>query len=199
MALRMTLAIAVLALVGAVAAPAGAADVTGRVIRIEPEHHVVVLSDGRTYRLSSNTVVYVGDRAVTLGALSPGQTVVIRSGQAAEIQNGQTITVSPGQPATPAAPGPAAASGPAVAPGPAAAPGSTVVVTPPATTSPGVRQTLYGRVDDVDDDGTVKIDTGRDSFKVTLSRDLVRQIREGDTVQLDLTVVPAGTPAASPR
>lgn len=184
MALRMTLALAVLALFGAAAAPAGAADVTGRIIRIErigPAQHVVVLSDGRTYRVPSNAVVLVDDRAVALGALSPGQTVVIRSDQAVEIQGGATVTTTPVQPAPPAVSGPA------------------VVVTPPAAIPVGARHTVYGRVKDVDDDGTVKIDTGRDSFEVTLSRDLVRQIRAGDTVQLDMTVVPAGAPAASPR
>ena len=53
-------------------------------------------------------------------------------------------------------------------------------------------------MDDVDDDGTVKIDTGTDSFEVTMSRDLVRSVREGDTVRLDMTGVPGGTPSAAP-
>jgi hypothetical protein len=111
--------------------------------------------------------------------------VVIRSGESVALQNGQYVVVSPA-PAVmaPAAPG-----------------GAQVVITPPATataTPVGVRQTLYGRVDDVDDDGTVKIDTGTDSFKVKMSRDLVRSVREGDTVQLDVMVVPGGSPSASP-
>lgn len=190
MMLRTALVVALLTLVGVGAAPVSAADVTGQIIRIErvePEQHLIVFSDGRTYRLPSTTVVHVDGRVVALGALTPGQTVVIRSGQAVEIQNRPAVTVSPGQ-----APAPGAPSA-------TSAPGPTVVVAPPATTPPGVRQTLYGRVDDVDDDGTVKIATGRDSFKVTLSRDLVRQIREGDTVQLDMSIVPAGAPATSPR
>ena len=182
MALRMTLAVAALALVGATVATAQTTEVIGRIDRIEPEQRVVILSDGRMYRLTPDTVVYVDRRPVALSTLAPGQTVMIRSGQAVALQNGQYLVVSPGQTVTRAAPG-----------------GTSVVITPPATATPaGVRQTIYARIKDVDEDGTVKIDTGQDSFKLKMSRDLVRQIREGDTVQLDMTVVPAGTPAASP-
>jgi hypothetical protein len=31
-----------------------------------------------------------------------------------------------------------------------------------------------------------------------MNRELGRQFREGDTVQIEMTIVPAGTPAASP-
>lgn len=180
MRLRTT-ALAAVALAGLVVAPAVAAEVTGRVIRIErihPDQHLVVLSDGRAYRVPSSAVVLVENRAVAPGTLSPGQTVVIRSDDVVEIPPGSSVTVSPGQ-----------------VDSPAASPPVVVTPTPPAA----ARHTLYGRVEDVDDDGTVKIDTGRDSFKVRLRRDAVRGIREGDTVQIDMTVVPAGTPAASPR
>lgn len=179
MTLRTTL-VAVLALAGATVATAQTTEVIGRIDRIVPEEHVLVLNDGRMYRVTPSTVLYVDRKPVTLSALAPGQSVVIRSGEAVTLQNGEYVVVNRG--ATIATPG-----------------GSGVVVTPPATaTQIGVRQTLYARVTDVDDDGTVKVDTGRDSFEVELSRDAVRQIREGDTVQLDMTVVPAGRPAASP-
>src|SRR5437762_3989703 len=50
-------------------------------------------------------------------------------------------------------------------------PPATVVVAPPATAVPvGVRHTIYGRIKDINEDGTVKIATGRDSFKVQLSQ-----------------------------
>ena len=177
--------IAALALFGTTAAAAQTADVTGRIERIEPDQRVLVLSDGRMYRITPSTVVYVDRQPVTLAGLTPGQNVVIRSGESVALQNGQYVVVSPAPAVTaPAAPG-----------------GAQVVITPPATataTPVGVRQTLYGRVDDVNDDGTVKIDTGTDSFKVKMSRDLVRSVREGDTVQLDVTVVPGGSPSASP-
>jgi len=75
-----------------------------------------------------------------------------------------------------------------------------VIVAPPAAAvTAGVRQTIYGKVENVDRDGTVKVAVDNDTFKVKLSRDMVRQLREGDRVQLDMTIVPAGTPAASPR
>jgi hypothetical protein len=183
MVLRMTTLAVVLALAVIGDAAAQTIDVSGRVHRIEPEQHVVVLSDGRMYRVTPNTVIHVDRRPVTLSALAPGQTVTILSGEAVALQNGQYVVVTPGSTATGASPGT-----------------PSVVIPPPATVTPlGVRQTLYGRVKDVDNDGTVKIDTGRDSFEVKMTRDLVRQIREGDTVQLDLSVIPAGTPAAAPR
>ena len=182
MASRMTLVVAVLALVGATVATAQATEVVGRIDRIELEQRVVTLSDGRMYRLTPDTIVSVNSQPVTLSTLVPGQTVVIRSGQAVALQNGQYIVVGPGQTVTPAAPD-----------------APSVVIAPPATVTPaGVRQTVYAKIKDVDEDGTVKIDTGRDSFEMKMSRDLVRQIREGDTVQLEMTVVPAGSPAASP-
>ena len=62
----------------------------------------------------------------------------------------------------------------------------------------GIAQTVYGRVKDVDRDGIVKIQTDRDSFKVRLAPEVAAQVREGDTVQLNMTILPPGTPAASP-
>jgi hypothetical protein len=183
MASRTPTLIAALALFGVTAAAAQTTDVTGRIERIEPDQRVLVLNDGRMYRITPDTVVYVDRQPVTLAGLTPGQTVIIRSGESVALRNGQYVVVSPAPAAT----------------APGAAGGSPVVITPPAAATPvGVRQTLYGRVDDVNDDGTVKIDTGTDSFKVKMSRDLVRSVREGDTVQLDMTVVPRGTPSASP-
>lgn len=179
MTLRATL-VAVLALAGAAVATAQTTEVIGRIDRIVPEEHVVILNDGRMYRVTPSTVVHVDRRPMTLSMLEPGQTVTIRSGEAVTLENGRYVVVGPPTPAQPGT--------------------SSVVITPPATATPiGLRQTLYGKVEDVDNDGTVKIDTGQDSFKVKLSRDVVRQLREGDTVQLDMTIVPAGAPAASPR
>jgi hypothetical protein len=81
------------------------------------------------------------------------------------------------------------------------APPATVVVPQPpaAAVSAGVRQTIYGTIDDVDRNGKVKIKTDRDSFEARLAPEALRQIRKGDSVVIDLTIVPPGTPAASPR
>ncbi len=180
----LTRLVAMLALAGVAVAEAQTGDVIGRIERIEPDQRVVVLANGQTYRITPSTVVYVDHQPVTLNALTRGQAVVIRAGEAVALQNGQYVVVSPAPAVTAQAPSPPPAS---------------VVITPPATAPAGVRQTIYGRVDDVDNDGTVKVAIDGDSFEVKLGRDTVRQFREGDRVQIDMTVVPPGTPAASPR
>jgi preprotein translocase subunit YajC len=174
--------LAALVLVAVAVTGAQAQDVIGRVERIEPEQRVIVLANGQMYRITPTTVLYVNSHPVMLNTVTPGQTVVIRAGEPVMFQNGQYVVVS-GMPAAPAAPPP-----------------TSVVVAPPATAVPaGVRQTIYGRIEHVDNDGTVKVSIDGDDFKVKLGRDTVRQFREGDRVQIDLTVVPPGTPAASPR
>ena len=116
-------------------------------------------------------------------ALVPGQRGVIQSGEPVILRGGQYVAVN--QP------------GAVVAPAP-----STTVVTqapPPATAVPvGVRQTIYGKVTDVDRDGEVKIKTDRDSFEIKVAPEALRGIKKGDTVTLDLTITPPGAPAASP-
>lgn len=183
--MRIARLVATLALAGVAVAEAQTGDVIGRIERIEPDQRILVLANGQMYRLTPSTVVYVDNQPVAPGALTRGQTVTIRAGEAVAFQNGQYVVVSPA---------------PTVAAQAPSAPPASVVITPPAPAAPaGVRQTLYGRVDDVDDDGTVKVAIDDDSFKVKLGRDTVRQFREGDRVQIDMMVVPPGTPAASPR
>ena len=135
-------------------------DVSGRVLRVDPTSQVVILDNNQTFRVTPNTVLLVDNRPVSLGALQPGQTVVVRSGE--------TVTV------TPSSPPPAA--------------GSTVVVAPPAAPA-APHQTTYGRVTDVDS-GEVKIQTDKDKFEVRVPREVAAQIRKGDTVRLDLTFNP---------
>lgn len=188
MALRTAALVAVLALAGATGAAGQTSGVTGRIERIDAGQQVLVLSDGRVYRLTPETVIYVDRQRVAPTALAAGQTVVVQAGDAVTVQNGKEIVVSRGEP-TQAPPGASQVVILSPPPAPSAA---------PAPGPPPVRQTLYGRVDDVDDDGTIKVDTGPDSFKVRMNRELVRQFREGDTVQIEMTIVPAGTPAASP-
>jgi hypothetical protein len=183
---RILTLVAALTLLGAGAATAQTVtvttpqpgDVVGLVERIEPDQQVIVLDNGQMYRITPGTTFYVNNQPVAVSTIRPGQTVVIRSAQPVARQSGQHVVVTqPGASASPASGAPAQ-----------------VVVAPPAVATPvGVRQTIYGRVDDVDDDGSVKITTDRDSFEIKMSRDLVRQLREGDTVQLDLAFVPAGS------
>lgn len=173
----MTLAAAVL-LCGATAAVAQT-DMAGQVVRIEPEQQVIVLSNGQMYRVTPQTTIYVNNQPVTLNALKPGETIAIRSGEMVALQNGQYVVVGPT----------------------AVAPGTSVVVTQQSSTvvPAGIRQTVFGKVEDIDRDGTVKIGVDRETFKVKMTPEMARQLRDGDRVQLDITINPAGAPAASPR
>jgi preprotein translocase subunit YajC len=154
---------------------------TGTVVRIDPQSKVVILDDGRMYRVTPNTVLVVDNQRAPLTALTPGQRVLIQSGEVVALQNGQYVTV------------PTATTGTVVAPPP-------LVAQAPATAVPiGLRQTFYGRVTDVDKDGEVKIKTDRDSFEIKVGPEALRQIKKGDSVTLDLTIAPPGAPAASPR
>jgi hypothetical protein len=75
--------------------------------------------------------------------------------------------------------------------------GRYVQVMPPATTS-GARQTIWGRVTDVDrDEVTIKTQSGS-SFEVRMPPHMTPTIRKGDNVQVDITI-PGGAPSAMPR
>jgi len=76
--------------------------------------------------------------------------------------------------------------------------GRYVAVAPVAAGVPatGMRQTIYGRVTDVDRDGEIRVRTDKGSFEMRLPS--TAGIKKGDAVQMDVTISPGG-PAASPR
>ena len=155
----------------AMAQPAASSpDVRGTVVRYDASYNVIVLDDGRMYRVTPNTRVLVNNQAVPVTSVQPGLPVVIHSGESVMLQNGQYVVAAPAA---------------------VAAPAPTTVVTAVPTTA--LKQTIYGKVTDVDRDGEVKIKTDDGAFKVTLTRDTVRQVREGDTVIIDATFAPRGT------
>jgi len=166
---------------------------TGTVIRVDPQSRVVMLDDGRMYRVTPSTVLVVENQPTPFTALLPGQRVVIQYGEPVTLRSGQYVAASPSGTVVTPAPAPTV-----VTPGP-----STTVVTQapaPATAVPvGVRQTIYGTITDVDRNGEVKIKTDRDSFEVKVAPEALRQIKKGDSVTLDLTFKPLGSPSASPR
>jgi hypothetical protein len=142
-----------------------AVDAGGRVLRVDPAAQLIILDSNQAFRVTPNTMLLVDNRPVTLGTVQPGQTVVIRSGEA--------LTVVPSSP-------PVAAQ----------APPSTTVITAPSA-SPGLaQQTIYGRIDDVDS-GKVKVKTAEDDFNVKVPREVAAQLRKGDSVRLDLTFQPS--------
>jgi preprotein translocase subunit YajC len=167
-------------LLGTVAVAAAQSVETGTVVRIDPQSKVVILDDGRMYRVTQSTVLVVDNQPAQITALVPGQRVMIQSGEVVALRAGQYVAVSPSTAVVAQAP-------------------PTVVAQAPATAVPvGVRQTIHGTVSDVDSNGQVKIKTQRDSFEVRVAPEALRQIKKGDTVTLDLTITPLGAPSASP-
>ena len=178
-------------LLGTVAV-ASAQSIEGTIVRIDPQSRVVMLEDGRMYRVTPSTVLVVDNRPAQIATLQPGQRVVIQSGEVVALRDGQYVTVSP-------APG-AVTQAPATVITPAPPPA--VVAQAPATAvavPAGVRQTIHGRLAEVERNGEVKIRTDDDTFEVKLNPDVMRHLKKGDTVTIDLTFSPAGSPAASPR
>jgi hypothetical protein len=160
-----SLAIALTALaigVTTAAAQTTTIDASGRVLRVDPGSQVIILDNNQAFRVTPNTVLMVDNQPVNLGTLQPGQSVIIRSGEA--------VTVAPAGTTT------------------AQAPRSTVVVAPP-TRQALPNQTIYGRVTDVDT-GEIKIKTDADTFKLKVPREVAAQLRQGDAVRLDLSFQP---------
>lgn len=193
--MRSRIALFTIALVLGVAALASAqtAVESGTIVRIDPQSSVVMLEDGRMYRVTPSTVFTVDNRPAAFTMLRAGDRVVIQSGEPVVYRNGQYVVVTPGAAVVTQAPPPPAQPPVIVqAPPPPPAPGPARVAVPV-----GVRQTIYGTITDVDRDGKVKIKTDRDSFEARVSPEALRQIKKGDNVVIELTISPPG--AASPR
>jgi hypothetical protein len=185
--MRSRVAILTMTLVLGVAAFAWAQTAvhSGTVVRVDPQSSVVMLDDGRMYRVTPDTVVMIDDRPATFTTLRAGDRVMIQSGEPVVYRDGQYFALPPIPPAPPAVV--------------AQAPPAVIVQTPaPSVAVPvGVKQTIYGTITDVDRDGTVKIKTARDSFETRISPEALRHVKKGDNVLIDLTISPPG--AASPR
>jgi hypothetical protein len=173
-------------LLGVVSVAAAQSAETGTIVRLDPQSRVVVMDDGRMYRVTPHTVLFVDNRPTQFAGLIPGQRLTIQSGEIVAVQGGQYVAVAPAAPPTIVTP----------------APPPTVVAQAPAPASAvpvGVRQTVFGTISDVDSNGEVKIKTQRDSFEIRVSPDVARQIKKGDNVTLDVMITPPGAPSASPR
>jgi hypothetical protein len=145
----------------------------GDVVRVDPNQRVIVLSNGQMYQLPVDSLVYVNGQPVAWTTVQPGARVVIPQGQLVELRDGRYMVVqSPGTVVTPVTPGTLAAS-------------------------PGVRQTLYGRVTDVDRN-EIRMRTADNSFEIKMADPKAAGIRKGDNVQIDLTFSPT-SPSALPR
>jgi preprotein translocase subunit YajC len=68
---------------------------TGTVVRVDPQSKVVVLEDGRMYRVTPSTVLVVDNQRAPITALAPGQRVMIQSGEVVMLRDGQYVAVAP--------------------------------------------------------------------------------------------------------
>ena len=160
----------------------------GDVVRVDPAQRVIVLSNGQMYQVPADSVVYVNGQPVGWTTVQPGTRVVVPQGQLVELRDGRYMVVqSPGTVVTPV-------PGAVVTP----APGTVVTPVPGAVVAtPGVRQTIYGRVTDVDR-REIRVRTANESFEVKMNDPKGAGIRKGDTVQIDMTFSPT-SPSALPR
>ena len=156
----------------------------GDVVRVDPTQRVIVLSNGQMYQVPADSLVYVNGQPVAWTTVQPGARVVIPQGQLVELRDGRYMVVqSPGTVVTPA-------PGTVVTPGTITTPGTVV-------TNPGIRQTLYGRVTDVDRN-EIRVQTAEKSFEIKMADPKAAGIRKGDNVQIDMTFSPTA-PSALPR
>jgi hypothetical protein len=68
--------------------------ITGTVARVEPGASVIVLSDGRMYQTSPDSVIIVNEQPTTLVTLEPGTQVVLRSATPVTYRDGQYVVVT---------------------------------------------------------------------------------------------------------
>lgn len=96
MSVRRFAVLAVLvALVFAVPFMAVAGEGKGKVMKLDSAANVIVFEDGTMYRVVPDTVILVEERPVKFETLQPGASVVVRSGEAVQLKEGQYIIVTP--------------------------------------------------------------------------------------------------------
>jgi hypothetical protein len=67
--------------------------VQGTVVRVDQVERIVVLEDGRIFRVIETTELVVDEKPATIMALEPGTRVMIRNGQAVVVSDGGAALV----------------------------------------------------------------------------------------------------------
>ena len=92
----VTFAVAVgLALTTVSAVQAGGVEYKGTVTRLDADAKVVIMDDGKMYRVVPDTVVIVEEKPVQFDVLQPGASVTIRAGEPVEFREGKYIVITP--------------------------------------------------------------------------------------------------------
>src|SRR5262245_17790127 len=74
--------------------------VQGTVVRVDQVERIIVLEDGRVYRVVDTTQLVVNDKPATIMALEPGTQVIINNGQAVVLPDGGAALVREPAPVT---------------------------------------------------------------------------------------------------
>src|SRR5438552_8836459 len=121
---------------------------SGIVLRVDHGSSVVMLEDGRMYRMAAGTVVLLGDRPTSLTGLRRGQRVVIEAGEPVIFREGRYIALPPVSPGVTAqAPPPSAVR---VAPPPSDPPTTAQEAAEVRAGERGkIYETIYGTVTNV--------------------------------------------------
>lgn len=88
-------AVALVVLGVATAATAQVAMESGTVVRIDPQSSVVMLDDGRMFRVTPQTVFLVDNRPAPFPTLRPGERVVIQSAEPVMYRDGRYVAAPP--------------------------------------------------------------------------------------------------------
>ena len=91
----VTFAVAVGLALTTVSAVQAGSEYQGKVTRLDSDAKVVIMDDGKMYRVVPDTVVIVEEKPVQFDTLQPGASVVIRSGEAVEFREGKYIVITP--------------------------------------------------------------------------------------------------------
>jgi hypothetical protein len=67
----------------------------GKVTRLDSGAKVVIMEDGKMFRVVPDTVFIVEEKPVQFETLQPGASVVIRSGEPVEFREGKYIVITP--------------------------------------------------------------------------------------------------------
>src|SRR5262245_5399294 len=74
--------------------------VQGTVVRVNQVERIIVLEDGRVFRVIETTELVVNDKPATIMALEPGTRVIINNGQAVVVPDGGAALVRAPAPMT---------------------------------------------------------------------------------------------------
>jgi hypothetical protein len=133
---RFAFAVCALLVLGVTAV--SAQDISGTIVRIDAPAHVVILDDGRMWRMTSTSVLLVDNRPVEITTLRPGSRVVLRSWEPVAFRDGQYVVVA--QPSA-VSPAPSVAAPAPGAPAPSTTQQTTVTTTTTTTTPPAAALT----------------------------------------------------------